>query len=67
MSAFDRIESGIPSMDRLLDSIRLGDNVVWQVEDLEEFRFFAIPFARQAIADGPQSDLHAVCRSSADS
>ena len=52
MSAFDRIESGIPSMDRLLDSIRLGDNVVWQVEDLEEFRFFAIPFARQAIADG---------------
>ncbi len=52
MSAFDRIESGIPSMDQLLDSIRLGDNVVWQVEDLEQFRFFALPFARQAIADG---------------
>ena len=32
MAAFDRIHSGIPSMDIALDSIRLGDNVVWQVE-----------------------------------
>lgn len=52
MSAFDRIESGIPSMDRLLDSIRLGDNVVWQVENLEDFSLFALQFAKQAIQDG---------------
>ncbi|MCD8082041.1 MAG: PEP/pyruvate-binding domain-containing protein [Clostridiales bacterium] len=52
MGAFDRIESGLPSVDRLLDSIRMGDNVVWKVTTLEEFMFFAEPFVRQAKADG---------------
>lgn len=51
MAAFDKIESGFPGMDRALDSIRLGDNVVWQVTDLEEYRFFVLPYVRQAIAD----------------
>lgn len=39
MGAFDKIFSGILEMDDLLDSIRMGDNVVWQVTELEEFRF----------------------------
>ena len=52
MGAFDKIQSGFPDMDELLDSIRLGDNVVWRVSSLKEFRFFALPFARQAIEDG---------------
>ncbi|NCB91997.1 MAG: phosphoenolpyruvate synthase [Clostridia bacterium] len=52
MAAFDRIASGYPRMDEILDSIRLGDNVVWQVSDIEEFRMFAEPFARQAVEDG---------------
>lgn len=47
MAAFDKVCSGFPSMDDILDFIRLGDNVVWQVSDVEEFRFFAEPFARQ--------------------
>lgn len=52
MAAFDRILSGFPQMDEVLDSIRLGDNVVWQISELEEFRTFAEPFARQAVQDG---------------
>ena len=52
MAAFDPIRSGVPDLDRLLDSIRLGDNVVWQVSDIDEFRRFAEPFARQAVQDG---------------
>ena len=52
MAAFDRICSGIPEMDKALDNIRLGDNVVWQVGSLDEFRMFAEPFADQAIKDG---------------
>ena len=52
MAAFDKIFSGFPQMDEILDHIRLGDNVVWQISDLEEFRMFAEPFARQAVADG---------------
>ena len=34
MGAFDRVLSGIPGLDDLLDYIRMGDNVVWQVTDL---------------------------------
>lgn len=52
MAAFDRIQSGFPKLDEILDFIRLGDNVVWQVSDVEEFRLFARPFARQAVRDG---------------
>ncbi len=52
MSAFEKINSGFPGMDALLDHIRMGDNVVWRVTTLEEFKFFAEPFARQAIRDG---------------
>ena len=52
MAAFERIGSGIDGLDNTLDYIRLGDNVVWQVTDLEDFRFFVEPFVRRAIADG---------------
>ncbi|MGL4283485.1 MAG: PEP/pyruvate-binding domain-containing protein [Eubacterium aggregans] len=52
MVAFDRIDSGLPEMDKAFDHIRLGDNVVWQVEDLDHFKIFALTFARQAITDG---------------
>ena len=41
MAAFDRICSGYAGLDEVLDSIRLGDNVVWQVSAVEEFRMFA--------------------------
>ena len=51
MSAFDKIQSGFPSMDHLLDHIRMGDNVVWRIQDLNEFKFFAEPFVEQAIRD----------------
>ncbi len=52
MAGFDKICSGYPQMDEILDSIRLGDNVVWQISELDEFRKFAEPFARQAVSDG---------------
>ena len=52
MAAFDKILSGIAGMDEALDFIRLGDNVVFQVSDLEEYFFFARSFAAQALKDG---------------
>ncbi len=52
MAAFDRVLSGIPALDQILDNIRMGDNVVWRVSDLEEFRRFADPFVEQAKKDG---------------
>ena len=51
MAPFERVKSGIPEMDEALDNIRLGDNVVWRVSKLEEFRMFMEPYVEQAIAD----------------
>ena len=52
MAAFEKTQSGIPMMDEALHYIRLGDNVVWQVPSLDEFRYVAEKFADQAIKDG---------------
>ena len=51
MAAFEKIKSGMNGLDEVLDSIRLGDNVVWQVTDLSEYRFFVGPYVRQARKD----------------
>ena len=52
MAAFERVKSGIPEMDAALDNIRLGDNVVWRVSELSQFRLFMEPYVEQAIRDG---------------
>ena len=52
MGAFERIKSGIPELDTAFDNIRLGDNVVWRVSDLSQFRLFMKPYVEQAIKDG---------------
>ncbi|SDB33867.1 PEP/pyruvate-binding domain-containing protein [Butyrivibrio sp. INlla16] len=51
MAAFDRILSGIPEMDKALDNIRLGDNVVFRVSELSEFKLFVDPYIEQAKKD----------------
>ena len=51
MVAFERINSGILQLDETLDNIRLGDNVVWQVSNLDEFLYFVRPFVKQALKD----------------
>ncbi len=45
----DKITSGIPQLDDIIHSLRLGDNVVWEVEELEDYRHFAVRLIRQAI------------------
>jgi hypothetical protein len=47
----ERVSSGIEGMDKVLDYIRLGDNVVYQVENIEEYQFIALRFASQCIKD----------------
>jgi len=51
MAAFEKVESGIPQFDTAIDYIRLGDNVVWQVDTIDTFLKFAMPYVEQAIRD----------------
>jgi len=46
------ISSGIPALDEVLEGLRLGDNVVWQVDGPDNYLAVALPFARQALSDG---------------
>ncbi|MCD8352572.1 MAG: PEP/pyruvate-binding domain-containing protein [Planctomycetaceae bacterium] len=52
MPTFERVASGLAGLDKLVDNIRMGDNVVWQLDDLAQYRSFATPFVHQAIRDG---------------
>ena len=51
MAAFEPILSGVPGLDKALNHIRLGDNVVWRVSCVDDFRHFAAPYIQQAIRD----------------
>ncbi|MDZ4184976.1 MAG: PEP/pyruvate-binding domain-containing protein, partial [Desulfuromonadales bacterium] len=44
-----RITCGISSLDELIQGLRLGDNVVWQVDHWEAYRYFAAPFIQEAL------------------
>ncbi len=46
------VTSGLSALDQVLQSLRMGDNVVWQVDRLEDYVQFAEPFVRQTIRDG---------------
>jgi pyruvate, water dikinase len=49
------IGTGLPQLDGLLQGLRPGDNLVWQVQHLQDYTFFALPFLRQALIDGRQA------------
>jgi len=46
------VHSGLPQLDSVIQGLRLGDNVVWQVDRVEEYIHFAEPFAVKAISEG---------------
>ncbi|HEY3489310.1 MAG TPA: PEP/pyruvate-binding domain-containing protein [Candidatus Deferrimicrobiaceae bacterium] len=44
--------TGLPSLDAVLDGLRLGDNVVWQVDAVEEYVPFVDAFRVSTLAAG---------------
>lgn len=47
-----RISTGMPGFDQVIDGLRLGDNVVWQVQVASDYAKMVTPYVRQALADG---------------
>lgn len=47
-----RESTGINGIDEIIDGIRSGDNVVWQVDSIDDYLSFARPFIDRAIKDG---------------
>ncbi len=48
----ERVSTGLPGLDRVFTGILPGDNIVWQVDAVDDYRPFVDPFVRDAIAHG---------------
>ncbi len=48
----DRVSTGVSGFDRVIDGLRLGDNVVWQVDSISDYRRMVEPYVAQALLDG---------------
>jgi len=48
----DKVSTGLPGVDEVINGLRLGDNVVWQVTDIEDYIKFARPFVKRSLEDG---------------
>jgi hypothetical protein len=44
--------SGLPGFDAIIKEVLPGDNVVWQVDDLDDYLAFALPFCEAANREG---------------
>ena len=45
------ISTGIKGLDGVITGLRLGDNVVWQIDDLDDYVNLVKPFVHQALKD----------------
>lgn len=52
MTAFRPISTGHQGIDAVVDGLRLGDNVVWQVDNIDDYATRVRPFVEQSLADG---------------
>ncbi|MHC5007761.1 MAG: PEP/pyruvate-binding domain-containing protein [Planctomycetota bacterium] len=44
--------TGLPGLDKVLNGILVGDNIVWQVDSIEEYKAFVRPFGQAARTAG---------------
>ncbi len=51
MKSLEKITTGLKSFDEVCDGLRMGDNVVWQVDSLYDYERFVLPFAAAAMGE----------------
>jgi hypothetical protein len=52
MAINNRASTGLSGLDKAIDMLRLGDNVVWQVQSVEDYLHVVKPYIKQAKNDG---------------
>ena len=50
MPTFSRVSTGVEGLDEILNFLQMGDNVVMQVDDIEAYKSFVLPYVRTALA-----------------
>lgn len=52
MQSIKEVSSGLTGFDKIINNLNLGDNVVWQVDNIEVYHEFVEPYVEQAYRDG---------------
>lgn len=52
MKFHEKVSTGMPGFDKSIDMLRMGDNVVWQIDRIEDYREVVRPYIKQARKDG---------------
>jgi len=45
------VSTGLKGLDTIVQNLRLGDNVVWQVDDIEDYKHFVDPYIKRSLKD----------------
>lgn len=48
LSSSERVSSGLEGLDLVLDGLRIGDNVVWRIDEIADYRAFVDAFVARA-------------------
>jgi pyruvate, water dikinase len=48
MALYDKASTGLTGFDQVIDNLRLGDNVVWQVDSVLDYQKMVSPYVEQA-------------------
>lgn len=51
MGINNKVSTGLKGFDQAIDMLRLGDNVVWQVDAVSDYRKIVEPYVTQARLD----------------
>jgi pyruvate,water dikinase len=51
---FPAFSTGLPNLDKVLENLISGDNVVWRVDSIDDYQPFVAPFCQCAASQGRQ-------------
>lgn len=52
MANYSHVSTGWESLDKIIDRLRRGDNVVWQVDSIDDYQRLVLPFINTALDAG---------------
>jgi len=51
MNVYDKVSTGLKGFDEVIDHLRFGDNVVWQVDSVSDYKKMVDCFVESAVAE----------------
>ncbi len=56
----DRISTGFSGFDKVIDYLRLGDNVVWQVDSVSDYKEIIAPYVKKLLKKNVRLSIYAL-------